>query len=119
MPLKRLGRGLLAVFFASGALLSVPLAMVMELLGSIWKVLSPGCNIFMQPGTFPMTPGCNAFAAVMWVVLIGGPEESFKAIWLFYRLRCAPQLTNFNVLSCWIARLEDRPIFVSVGEAFA
>merc|ERR1719203_381104 len=34
-----------------------------------------------------MTPACNTIAAIMWVLTPGLVEETFKSLWLFFRLR--------------------------------
>jgi len=101
--------GLLANFFMQGGVMGALLAIVLNssLLMS-WVNLSPLCN----PMTITMNAACNAEAALMWVLTPGLVEETFKAIWLFCRLRrspddlpgkccfCLPAIRGFDC-GCW------------------
>eukprot|EP00929_Paragymnodinium_shiwhaense_P071036 TRINITY_DN36089_c0_g1_i2.p1 TRINITY_DN36089_c0_g1~~TRINITY_DN36089_c0_g1_i2.p1 ORF type:complete len:455 (+),score=27.12 TRINITY_DN36089_c0_g1_i2:71-1435(+) len=80
--------GLVANFFIWGGLLGVFISVVLnsDLMIS-WLKVSPQCNMAVM---MEATWRCNALAATMWVLTPGLVEETFKAIWLFFRLRKAP-----------------------------
>merc|ERR1712151_1247330 len=76
--------GLLANFFLQGGVMGLLFAMLLNtlMLGS-WQVLSHDCN----PMTIMMTFVCNVEAALEWILTPGLIEETFKSLWLFFRLR--------------------------------
>lgn len=81
--------GLLANFFMQGGLFGVLFAVVLNsLLVALWEDLSPFCN---TETIFVMNFSCNIGAALIWVLTPGLVEETFKAIWLFCRLRRSPE----------------------------
>jgi len=86
--------GLLAIFFLSGAFLGAFFACISEmLLMASWRALFPLCNYqrVARHQPIPMTFECNSVLATMMILTPGLAEESFKAIWLFYRLRRRPE----------------------------
>jgi len=111
--------GLLANFFLQGAVMGASFALVLNtsLLNS-WKRLSPNCN----PMTIEPTTACNIQAALMWIFTPGIVEETFKSVWLFFRLRrsaddlpqtccfCLPSFRTFDC-GCWF-KLASTPYHV-------
>jgi len=94
---------LLAVFFLSGGLLGALFACISEMLLMVsWDTLFPLCNIdrITRKQPVPMTVECNGLLATMMILTPGMAEESFKAIWLFYRLR--RRHTDVPSTCCWI-----------------
>jgi RsiW-degrading membrane proteinase PrsW (M82 family) len=101
--------GLLANFVMQGGIMGTSFALVLNTtLIASWSNLSPACN----PMEITMTLSCNIAAASMWILTPGLVEETFKAVWLFFRLRrsvddvpatccfCLPASRSFNC-GCW------------------
>lgn len=91
---RRVGRpnkvpvGLLANFFIHGGVLGTFFAsFINSSLKALWGELSPNCNL----QTMQRTPACHVGAAAMWVLTPGLVEETFKSVWLFFRLRRGPE----------------------------
>lgn len=80
--------GLIANFFLSGAVLGSAFALLLNntlILG--WAQVSPRCS----PLNMHLDAGCTLAAELMWVLTPGLVEETFKSVWLFFRLRRGPE----------------------------
>merc|ERR1712194_517810 len=101
--------GLLANFVIQGGIMGTSFALVLNTTLIVsWHNISPTCN----PMEITMTLPCNVAAAVMWILTPGLVEETFKSVWLFFRLRrsvddvpatccfCLPASRSFNG-GCW------------------
>jgi len=111
--------GLLANFFLSGGVLGSTFAMVLnsELILN-WQRFSPTCNLMK----IEMNARCNALAELMWLLTPGLVEETFKSVWLFFRLRrgledlpgrccfCLPASRTYDC-GCWF-KLAPTPYHV-------
>ena len=93
---RRLGDGVKPGFVASmylhSTILGVALSLVGELLASnLWSRTFPNCNLGLggssQMVISPMTERCEVLGLAAWLCIPGVFEETFKVVWVFYRLR--------------------------------
>jgi len=115
----RLGQGVELGFVASmylhSTLLGVACSFVGEfLLSLLWTASVPDCELgFTGTGKDAMlislTEKCEVLGAAAWLGIPGVIEETFKAIWLFYRLRRsdADVPTTCCCGGCWSTSSRD------------
>lgn len=93
----RLGDGVPLGFLASMYLHSTILSIVLSAFGEllmtpIWARSFPDCQLgFTAPHAIsPRTERCGFLGFAAWLSIPGMIEETFKAVWFFYRLRRSP-----------------------------
>ena len=82
--------GFIVSMYLHSTVLGLALSILFEVaLLTLWTYSFPGCNLGLSPikGISPLTDLCEAESLLQWFSVPAMVEETFKSVWIFYRLR--------------------------------